>query len=312
MISIGLPAIKSSFLSDAISSILDQRYKEFELIVVNDRKDLIIREKVLSFNDSRIRYIEEDTILPVVNNWNRVLSYSKGDLFILFSDDDICHPDFLSELILLANRYPACDIFHCRVKKIDENGDQLELTTECPEYETGLEFLENRLKGNREHFAPEFMVRTDKLKAIGGFVDLPCAWGSDDLTWFRLSRQNGIAYSAEPLVSWRRSPDQISISGSFAERLLAAEKYGEWIKSFILSVNPTTDQERNQFFELEALLPGNLENQKTFLMTVHAQNHNLIRHLIFFLKYRNRRKLKFRWVIYSLSQKFDKRKFNKR
>jgi len=307
MISIGLPAVKSPWLSDAISSLLDQRYHDFELIVVNDRKDRIIRDKVLSFDDPRIRYIEEETILPVVENWNRVLSYAKGDFFILFSDDDIAHPDFLSELISLANRYPDCDIFHCRVKKIDEHGHFLELTAECPEFETGFEFMKNRLKGTREQFAPEFMVRTDELKAIGGFIDLPLAWGSEDLTWFQLAWKNGIAYCPQPLVSWRITPDQISISGSVAERLIAVEKYGEWVKSFILSANLATDQERTQRIELEALLPGNIENQKAWLLTTHAQHHNLIQHVLFFLKHRKERKLRFRWLLFSMSQKSKKR-----
>lgn len=306
MISIGLPAVKSLYLSDAISSLLDQRYRDFELIIVNDRKDREIREKVLSFNDSRIRYIEEEILLPVADNWNRVLSYAKGDLFILFSDDDICHPDFLSELNSMATRYPTCDIFHGRVNKIDEYGNLLELTSECPEYETGVDFMKNRLNGTREHFAPEFMAKTEKLKAIGGFVSLPLAWGSDDLTWFQLSWLNGIAYSSQPLVSWRRSPDQISVSGSVAERLTAIEKYGEWVNSFILSAKPATDQERTQLIELKTLLPENIENQKAWLLTVHAQHHNLISHLFFFLRHRKKRKLRFKWLLFSMFQKFKK------
>jgi glycosyltransferase involved in cell wall biosynthesis len=303
MISIGLPAVKSHFLSGAIYSLLNQSYTDFEVIIVNDRKDSGIRSIISGFTDPRIKYYEEEKILPIVQNWNRVLSYANGEYFILFSDDDIYHPDFLAEMISLQSLYQQCDVFHCRVKQINETGEELSLTPLCPEFETGLEFLLERLKGNRIQFAPDFMARTGKLRAIGGFTDLPLAWGSDDLTWFQLALNNGIAYSPKPLVSWRKSESQVSRSGDLTARLDAVDQYREWIRDFISSYIPLNDRDHQIISELKSYYARSIENQKLYLVAMSSATGNYQQHINFFLENRKKYELKITWLIYSLYTK---------
>lgn len=299
MISIGLPAVKPQFLAEAIGSVLSQTYADFELIIFNDRCNGEIRNIVNSHADSRIRYIETGPVLPVVENWNRVLSFARGDFFVLFSDDDRYHPDFLLEMINLVDTYPQCNIAHCRIRKIDAGGEVLAQTTICPEYEPGLDFIFHRLHGDREQFAPEFVVKTTKLKEIDGFVDLPLAWGSDDLTWFRMAMEGGIAYCPRSLCDWRQSDIQISASGNLEERLEAVDAYGVKLKALIETIHCSQTAELQLLEKIRPLLNSNSEYKKVYLLAINAQYFSLINQAILFFKLRKAHRLKFKWLFYS-------------
>ena len=58
--SIAIPAFKSAFLKECIDSVLNQTYKNFELIIVNDHSPEDIRGIIEQFADIRIRYYENN------------------------------------------------------------------------------------------------------------------------------------------------------------------------------------------------------------------------------------------------------------
>jgi glycosyltransferase involved in cell wall biosynthesis len=243
-------------------------------------------------------------MLPIVQNWNRVLSYAGGEYFVLFADDDIYHPEFLHEMSLLAKRYPQCHIFHTRVAKIDANGKILSNTALCPEYETALDFILHRLRRDREQFAPEFMVRTEKLRSLGGFTDLPHAWGSDDLTWFQMAMENGIGYSPKTLVYWRVSDKQLSLTADISQRFLAVELYQKWICTFLRDYSPRDDQEKSILDEISRIYPESIENQKIYLLALKARMNHLLEFVRFFARNRKRHELKWSWMLYPLFNRF--------
>ena len=98
LISFVLPAFKSEFLEQAINSILNQTYENFELIIVNDCSPDNVEEIVYSFKDKRIKYYENEKNIGgtnLIDNWNLCTRFANGEYLILASDDDIYSPDFL-------------------------------------------------------------------------------------------------------------------------------------------------------------------------------------------------------------------------
>lgn len=300
MISIGLPAIKPDFLAEAIGSLLAQTHRDFELIIRNDRANPVIRDIVTGFADPRIRYLEGDGPVGVVENWNRTLAEAAGEFFVLFSDDDRCQPEFLAELSALAAQHPAAGLYHCRVRKIRQEGTVIGVTAECPPFECGIDFILERLKGHREQFAPEFMCRTQELKAGGGFADLPLAWGSDDLTWFRLALGGGVACSPETLVDWRQSSGQISESGSLADRLEAVEIYARNLRPMLDSIRPENDREAEELRQARALIDSHSARQRAYLLAVAARKLSIPELTRIYFRLRNRHKLNFASFVYAV------------
>ena len=237
LVSIGLPIIKEEFLKKAIYSCLNQTYTNFELIIQNNAKELIvksnIREIVESIKDNRIRYFETENQLPMVQNWNEILKNVNGDFFSILCDDDKWHADFIKEMLDLSRKYPLVNIFHSRVVTIDKFDNDIRLSPLCPEYESGLEFIFHRLAKFRSNFLSDFMVRTNSLKKIGGFVNFPDGWGSDDVTWFKIAVNGGIAYSPKELFYYRESLLNVSNNSNIDNKLIAIDYQYNEIKKII-------------------------------------------------------------------------------
>lgn len=83
------------YLAEAIESVLNQTYGDFEFLIVNDGStddtEKIIRD--YEERDSRIIYIKNESNLKQSRSWNRAIGISKGQLIIRMDADDICLPD---------------------------------------------------------------------------------------------------------------------------------------------------------------------------------------------------------------------------
>jgi glycosyltransferase involved in cell wall biosynthesis len=88
------------FLDEAITSVLNQTFSNFELIIVDDKSsdntDKVV-EKYLA--DPRIRYYKNLTNLGLVGNFNKCLEYSKGKYIKYLLADDKLHPQLLEKFI---------------------------------------------------------------------------------------------------------------------------------------------------------------------------------------------------------------------
>lgn len=93
------------YLKSAIESILNQTYKNFEFIIINDgssdNSDFIIK----SFNDDRIRYVNEEKNSGLVNALNKSLKLAIGEFIARMDADDIALPTRLEQQVdfLIAN-----------------------------------------------------------------------------------------------------------------------------------------------------------------------------------------------------------------
>ena len=213
MVSIILPAYKQKFLSQMLDSLMAQTYKDFELIVVDDASPEDIKSVVDGYKDERIRYYRNEKNIggkDLVANWNHCVEYAKGELLLLASDDDIYAPTYLEEMVRLAELHPDVDAFHCRVAVIDDDGNIIHAGEPVAEYESDIDFIMQRAINRRTQLVPDFVCRTAVLRRIGGFVNYPKAWFSDEMTWYLLAKDKGVCASNKPLFYWRSSLQNIS------------------------------------------------------------------------------------------------------
>lgn len=206
-----LPAYKGRFLHEAIESILTQDSQDFELIVVDDCSPDPISEIVEQFHDPRISYYRNDNNIggkDLVAQWNRCLEFAKGDFVILATDDDVYEPSFLSSFEPLIEKYPEVDLFRARVVNVNSDNRILWIDRCYKEFLSPLEFRYHKMHGMLGGI-PNYIFRRKALVSIGGFVSLPLAWGSDDITAIALAG-NGVGTSQEHLVRFRWSDINIS------------------------------------------------------------------------------------------------------
>ena len=254
MVSFILPAWKSRYLRDAISSILAQTSSNWELVVVDDCSPEPLKEIVDTFNDPRIRYIRNEKNLGgqnLVRQWNHCITFATSDYIVLAADDDLYKPTFCEEVIRLAEKYPQVDLIHSSVEQIDEEGKHLWDDSILPEYTSKYEYLNWWLTGKSFTCIGNFVFKRTVLLELGGFIDFPCAFGSDIATPIALSR-NGVANTSEMLFCFRQSTQHLSADSSrFKEKLEAISQLSEWLQS--IDYEKPNNPKDQAFYEIKSI-----------------------------------------------------------
>jgi glycosyltransferase involved in cell wall biosynthesis len=122
LVSIGLPVFNGEdFVSQAIESILAQRFTDFELIISDnastDGTPRICRE--YARRDPRVRYDRNATNLGGVRNFNLTFARSRGRYFKWAAHDDLLHPDFLARCVEVLESRPSVVLCSSLVRMID-------------------------------------------------------------------------------------------------------------------------------------------------------------------------------------------------
>ena len=100
MVSIIIPTHnRSSLLSRAIDSVLNQTYKNWELIIINDACSDDTIQVYIPFNDQRIRVLHLKESVGGGSARNAGLDISNGDFIAFLDDDDQWLNDKLEEQI---------------------------------------------------------------------------------------------------------------------------------------------------------------------------------------------------------------------
>lgn len=207
-ITIAIPAYKTEFLSEAIESALAQTYRNMEIIVVDDCSPNDVKAVVDSFTDDRIRYYRNEVNLgknDPSRNWQRCLELARGEYICILCDDDIYGSEHLQTMVNLTQRYPSCSAFRSGVSEVDERGNIRKYYPLAPEYSNVEEYIWHYFSRNNHQTMSEWMLKTSSLKAIGGYMACPMAWGSDCSTVYLLAENGGVVTSPARQVFFRYS-----------------------------------------------------------------------------------------------------------
>jgi glycosyltransferase involved in cell wall biosynthesis len=85
----------SLYLGETIQSVLDQTFKDFELILVDDCSTDNSVDIIKSYTDPRIKLVQNSQNLGVVKNTNLGIAIARGRYIAFLGHDDICVPERL-------------------------------------------------------------------------------------------------------------------------------------------------------------------------------------------------------------------------
>lgn len=92
LISVIMPVYNGEkYVEEAIESVLNQTFKHFEFIIINDGSTDSSKELILSYNDNRIVYVENVENLRLIKTLNKGLKLAKGKYIARMDADDIAH-----------------------------------------------------------------------------------------------------------------------------------------------------------------------------------------------------------------------------
>ena len=114
-VSVILPVYNAAdYLAEAITSILNQSFKNFELLIINDGSTDHSKEIIHSFSDARIKYIDNKGNRGLIYTLNRGIEESTGTYIARMDADDISLPDRFEIQFNYMERHPevgACGTY---------------------------------------------------------------------------------------------------------------------------------------------------------------------------------------------------------
>lgn len=114
---------RPNFLYESINSILNQTFKDFDLVILDNGSTNETRSVIDSFNDTRISCFRNQTNdLVYVNN---AFKYTKNDFLMIFHDDDIMEPTMLEEMIKIIKGDKDINTISCSINLINSDSKNL-------------------------------------------------------------------------------------------------------------------------------------------------------------------------------------------
>lgn len=96
---------RKNLLLDAVKSVLNQTYKNIQLVVHDNNSTDGTKEYILSnINDPRMEFYKVSKNLTMTENWNKAFGYIKGNYFIRLDDDNVFFNDFIESAIKEINK----------------------------------------------------------------------------------------------------------------------------------------------------------------------------------------------------------------
>ncbi len=187
-VTIAIPTFnRASLLKECILSVLSQTYPNYE-IIVSDNASTDDTQKVLQqFRGQKLRVVTQKNNIGLLPNWNACLAEAKGEYFLLVSDDDKISPWLLESSVALVRRdrqipivIALSEVYFPDVERAWQPHSKLKTGIW-----NGVDILEELLKLPMLAGMSTYMIRSDALRALGGFpVDHPHA--ADRAVWATL------------------------------------------------------------------------------------------------------------------------------
>lgn len=220
-VSVIMPAYNCErYIEKAIRSVMEQTFKDWELIVIDDGSKDSTREiiEALAEEDDRIRSMPNGSNIGVAKTRNRGLEIGRGKYIALLDSDDVWRSNKL-EVQLKKLESEKADICYCSYSIIDSVGKKTRSDYTVPERVDFKALLKENYIG--------CSTAVFSRNILGDHRFLTDYYHEDYVLWLELLRKGAKAVGcAEPLAEWRL----IENSRSFDKRRSAVYRWNIYRK----------------------------------------------------------------------------------
>jgi len=251
LVSVIIPSYNhEKYVSEAIQSVLDQTYQDFEIIITDDGSTDNTVKKIQKFNDHRIKLFVFKKNQGACVAANNCIRRSRGEYIAMLSSDDVFLPGKLEKQVEFLDMNPDCMAVFSYVTTIDENGDDLSIKD--PSYVSPFQ------QSNRSRFEwlnyffyngnglchPSVLARKEVYSEFGK-LDNRYAQLPDFNLWINVCLKHEIFILPESLVKFRIHSDQSNASGDLPENHLRSSFEHEHLLELFLTI-----QTKDEFLKI--------------------------------------------------------------
>lgn len=198
-VSVILPTYnRASYLYSAIKSVLNQTFKDFEIIIVDDASTDNTKQIIDKFDDRRIYYIRHKENKGGSAARNTGIKRSKGEFIAFLDDDDLWMPNKLEKQLNFINNNHEISVVYTGAWVINKHGKITDIIT--PSLRGNI--FPKLLKKNYIGSCSTVLIKKECINRVGLFDENLSASQDFDL-WIRLAKHYYFDYINEPLFFYR-------------------------------------------------------------------------------------------------------------
>jgi len=250
-ISVILPVYNAAtYLREALDSVLQQTYADFELLVYDDGSVDDSRQILDSYTDPRIIRHYSDENQGLIKVLNTSLSHARGKYLARMDADDICLPDRFEKQIAFLNQHSEYGICGTQLKLI-HNGQ--EIKRPCDDNALRWWFFKGSPLAH-----PSVMIRASVIHQNQLRFDETAYVAEDFDLWWRLAFYCKMYNLDEALLLYRIHPDQ----ESSAKASIQAQSHAISLKKLMQFIGLNDRALTTEFIEhlLSKELPSDYSN----------------------------------------------------
>lgn len=265
-VSVLMPAYNSEkYIAEAIDSILNQTFTDFEFIIINDGSTDNTAQIVRQYKDKRIKFIDNKKNQGLIAVLNQGLDLCRGEYIARMDSDDISLPERFAKQVKYMDAHPNVAVVGGWIQKFGVNVK----SNDIYKYPSILQQFDLIIHGCQ--FAhPTAMIRTSVLRTNKIYYDSQYPHAEDYGFWMEMSKYAPIHNLQEILLNYRWHETNVSILHTQIQQN-SAERVRRNIIQTVLSNKAEIEKilqltrETNQHFWLFGFLP--IIRRKQYAMT---------------------------------------------
>jgi glycosyltransferase involved in cell wall biosynthesis len=227
------------FVAEAINSILNQTFTDFEFIIVNDGSTDKTVEIIENFKDDRITLLHNAKNEGLVYTRNKALTYANGEYIAILDSDDIAYPNRLALQYDFLQKHPEIALCGGHATIINQHGEKTGKKHIVPISEN-LDMI--MLFGN-PFINSSTMFRTSIFKELNGYKNY--ALNEDFELFIRIANKYPVVNIDHFLVQYRIHQNNITTIKAVEKGILELKIIGELHQ--ILHIPPQNSLQKIHF-----------------------------------------------------------------
>jgi len=205
LVSVLMPVYNASaYVKEAIGSILDQSYQNFEFIIINDGSTDSTEEQIISFKTNKIKYYRNATNLGLIATLNKGIDLCKGEYILRMDADDVSMRDRIKKQVEFMESHKEVGV--CGSDYIHfGKGKQIPLRSHHTH-----DLISGWMLFNSSMVHPSLIIRSSVLKVEKPYLNPEFKYSEDYELWSRLIFKSEFADVPETLLKYRIHASQVS------------------------------------------------------------------------------------------------------
>lgn len=207
LVSVVMPVYNGEkYLKPAVASILNQTFRDFEFLIINDGSTDRTGEILRDYKDPRIIIINNENNLGLVRSRNKGLDAARGKYIATIDADDVALPERLAKQVNFLNRHREIGILGSYYYQVDYPGRKVKM---IPLPENDLQVRWISLLGCPFGHST-IMLRRDILVRNKLHYDASFPVAEDYELWTRVLKYTRGANLREPLLIYRMHGENVT------------------------------------------------------------------------------------------------------